>query len=258
MERDPYLHRRGETEGGAVVSGSGAPAPRYSIIVATLNEAATIEPCLHRILAVYPDECEILVVNGGTDATGTIVDAFARSCPAVRHIPNPDDRGKGQAVRRGVALARGQIHAQIDADLQFLPEELPRVIEPLRRGEADVALGSRFLGRPTRWEGGTPALRTIGNKAISAYASLLVGQRLTDVQAGLKAWTAAAIHRIDLQSDNYSYEVEIAAKAVLRGLRVIDVPIATEARHAGRSKVRLLPAGLSLVRDIALFRLGWR
>ena len=235
---------------------AGAITPRYSIIVATLNEHGTIAPCIHRILAVYPEECEVLVVNGGSDPTGEIVEAMAAVNPAVRHVRNRDDRGKGQAIRVGVSLARAPIHAQIDADLQFLPEELPRVIDPVRRGEADIALGSRFTDGSTRWSGSTPAMRAIGNKAISAYASLLFGHRMTDVQAGMKAWSARAIRRIDLRSDNYSYEVEIAAKGVMRGLRVVDVPITTAARQAGRSNVRPMRAGLALLRDISMFRLG--
>ncbi len=230
--------------------------PQYSIIVATLDEEGTIERCIRRILAVYPEECEVLVVNGGTDRTGEIVETLAATNPAVRHRRNPDDRGKGHAIRLGVSMARAPIHAQIDADLQFLPEELPRLIEPVRKGEADIALGSRFTGGSTRRAGGTPLIRTIGNKAISAYASILFGHRMTDVQAGMKAWTARAIRRIDLRSDGYSYEVEIAAKGLLRGLRVVDVPVTTGARAAGRSNVSLTRAGLALLRDVSMFRLG--
>jgi glycosyltransferase involved in cell wall biosynthesis len=235
---------------------AGSTRPRYSIIVATLNEQGTIERCIRQIMAVYPQECEVLVVNGGNDRTGEIVEAIARTNPAVRYTPNPNDRGKGHAIRVGVSLARAPIHAQIDADLQFLPEELPRVIDPVRTGEADVVLGSRFLRGSTRGRGSTPVIRTLGNKAISAYASILFGRWLTDVQAGIKAWSAQAIQRIDLRSDNFSYEAEIAVKGLWRGLRVIDVPITTATRQAGKSNVRLLTAGGALLRDIALFRLG--
>ncbi len=230
--------------------------PAVSIIVATLNEQGTIEECIRRILAVYPEECEVLVVNGGADRTGAIVDAMAVSHPAVRHVRNSGDRGKGHAIRVGIASARSPVHAQIDADLQFLPEELPRVIDPVRNGEADVVLGSRFTSGSVRGPGSTPPVRTLGNKVTSAYASLLFGRRMTDVQAGMKAWSAAAIRRIDLRSDNFSYEVEIAAKGLRRGLRVAEVPITTARREAGRSNVRLVTAGLALLRDISLFRLG--
>jgi dolichol-phosphate mannosyltransferase len=98
----------------------------------------------------------------------------------------------------------------------------------------------------------------MGNRAISAYASLCFGLRMTDVQTGLKAWTASAMRRIDLRSDNYSYEVEIAGKALMRGLRVREVPITTDARRAGKSNVTVVTAGVALLRDIAMFRLGMK
>ncbi|HOI10118.1 MAG TPA: glycosyltransferase family 2 protein, partial [Myxococcota bacterium] len=144
------------------------PQPGISVIVAALNEAGTIEACVRRIRAVYPDDGEVLVVAGGTDATADRVDAMAAADPRVRCIRNPDDRGKGHAIRVGIAHAAAPIHAQIDADLQFLPEELPRLADPIRRGEADVVLGTRFAPGATRLPGSTPVVRTLGNKAVSA------------------------------------------------------------------------------------------
>ncbi len=232
--------------------------PEISVIVAALNEADTIEACVRRVLAVYPGTCEVLVVAGGTDATADRVEAMAAGNPAIRCVRNPDDRGKGHAIQVGIAHATAPIHAQIDADLQFLPEELPRLVDPIRRGQADVVLGTRFLAGSTRLPGSTPVVRTMGNKAVSAFASLLFGRRMTDVQAGMKAWGADAMRMIAIRSDNYSYEVEIPAKALLRGLRVVEVPITTDHRQAGATNVRVLAAGLALVRDIAAFRLGWK
>jgi len=137
-----------------------------------------------------------------------------------------------------------------------LPEELPTLIAPLIEGRADVTLGSRFMTGSVRRPGSTPLLRTLGNKTASAFASLLYWHRMTDVQAGMKAWTRQAAHLIDLKSDNYSYEVEIPVKALRQGLRVMDVPITTDARAAGESCVNVLTDGLMLLRDISRFRLG--
>lgn len=232
--------------------------PGISVIVAALNEAGTIEDCVRRILAVYPGACEVLVVAGGFDTTADRVEAMAAVHPEVRCIRNPDDRGKGHAIRVGIAHATAPIHAQIDADLQFLPEELPRLADPIRRGEADVVLGTRFTAGSTRLPGSTPLVRTLGNRAVSAFASLLFGQWMTDVQAGMKAWSAEAMRTIAVGSDNYSYEAEIPVKALQRGLRVVEVPVTTDHRCAGATNVRVLAAGLALVRDITAFRLGWK
>lgn len=227
-----------------------------SILVAARDEEATIEACVRGVVAVATGPWEVLVVDGGTDRTGEVVRALARELDGIRHVRNDGDRGKGHAIRRGILEARADVMAQFDADLQFHPEDLPRVLEPIRSGVADVVLGSRFLDGSVREPGSTPLVRRLGNHAVSAYASLVARRRLTDVQAGIKAWTREAAERIDLQSDNYSYEAEIPVKAVRRGLRVIEVPVTTRARLAGRSKVHVARAGLALFRDITRFAMA--
>ena len=92
----------------------------------------------------------------------------------------------------------------------------------------------------------------------SGYASVLFGHRMTDVQAGMKAWTRRAAEAIDLKSDNYSYEVEIPVKALQAGMRVVDIPITTDARQGGETNVNVVVDGIPLLRDITLFRLGWK
>ena len=230
--------------------------PELSIIVATFDEQGTIEQCVRRILAVFPDGCEVLVVDGGSDDTETIARRIAAEDPAVRYVRNHNDRGKGHAIRTGVSQARAQIMAQIDADLQFLPEDLPKVAAPIREGRADVTLGTRFASGSVRLAGSTRWYRTLGNKTASAYASLLSWHRMTDVQAGIKAWTAEAIRAIDLRSDSYSYEAEIPVKALKKGFRVLDVPVTTDARQGGQTKVNVFSNGLPLLWDITRFRLG--
>ena len=146
--------------------------------------------------------------------------------------------------------------AEIDADLQFLPEELPRILEPIRDGKADVVLGSRFTKGSSRLTGSTTWLRTFGNFTTSLYASMLFFHRMTDVLAGMMAWSRKTIETIHLQSDNYSYEVEIPVKALRKGLRVIDVAVTTDARQGGVSCVNVVVDGLTLLFDITRFRLG--
>jgi dolichol-phosphate mannosyltransferase len=232
--------------------------PRLTVLVTTFNEEGSIEACLRRILAVYPCDCEVLVVDGGFDRTGEIVQDMAREFPAIRYVRNENDRGKGHAVQTGIAAARGQFIAQIDADLQFLPEELPRLLAPLEAGTADVVLGSRFLPGSVRRPGSTPWLRTFGNFVTSRLASWLVWHRMSDILAGMKAWTREASGKIPLRTLHCSYDAEIAVKAVMQGLRVVDVPITTDARQAGESQIHVARDGLVILRDIILYRLGWR
>ena len=227
-----------------------------TILVATFDEEDVIERCLRRLAAVHPTGAEILVVDGGSDRTEEIVRRLERELP-VRYVRNERDRGKGHAIRTGCASARGDVIAQIDADLQFLPEELPRLVAPIAEGRADVALGTRFAHGSVRRPGSTPALRTLGNKLASGYASLLFRHRMTDVQAGMKAWSRDAYDRFGpLESDDYAYEVEIPTRALRAGLRVVDVPITTEARAGGETKVNVVLDGLPLLVAITRFRLS--
>lgn len=223
-----------------------------TVIVATRNEEATIEEVIRRVRASVPG-AEILVVDGGSDATGDVALRLGRELARVRLVRNRPDHGKGHAIRVGIRAAEGSVHAQIDADLQFLPEELPALVAPILAGRADVALGSRFMRGSERGDGSTPFFRTLGNHTAGAYASLVSGQRITDPQAGMKAWTREAAARIALVSDNYSYEAEIAVRAVRRGLRVVDVPVTTHARAAGETKVNVVRHGLRLLWDLTRF-----
>lgn len=225
-----------------------------SIIVPTRNEADSIAHCLTRILNVYPDG-EILVVDGGNDATEEVVARFSAASPNVIYVRNCGDRGKGHAIQTGISRATRDILVQIDGDLQFHPEEIPLLVGPIERSEADMVLGVRFAKRSQRVEGSTPWHRSLGNRLISLYTSLLFGQSFCDVLAGMKGWRREVTTSFALQSDSYSYEAELVAKAVRYGWRVAEAPITTEPRRAGQSSVRVVKVGMQLLRDITYFRL---
>lgn len=224
-----------------------------SVLIAAFNEAPNIEACVRAVHAHTCEETEILVIDGGHDNTDEILAALSSECPRMRYIRNENDRGKGHAIRRGIAEAKGKVHIQFDADLQFIPEDIRPLASKVHKGECDVALGSRFTLSSQRDRDAT-ALRNFGNWAISAYASLLFGQRMTDVLAGIKAWSAEAARTIDLRSDDFAYEVEIPARALQRGLQVNEYPIGTRARVAGESKVSILGSGSAILAATTRFR----
>lgn len=236
----------------SAVTDSG-PLPEVSILIPAFNEEAGIEECLARVTSVMNERTEVLVIDGGHDGTAAKVRQIAALRPAVRYVSNHPDRGKGHAIRTGIREARGRWHAQFDADLQFDAADLPALLEPLRTGRADVVLGSRFLPASARDVEAT-WVRSLGNHVVSAWVSLLFGQRFTDVMAGIKAWSAEAATRMDLQSDDYSYELEIPARARRLGLRVVEVPVATRARAQGASKVSVVSAGLRALAAALRFR----
>lgn len=227
--------------------------PSFSVIIPAFNEAAGIDRCVRAVAAACRGDFEILVIDGGSDSTAKVLLETGQDIPQLRYIHNKDDCGKGHAIRRGIAESRGSVLVQFDADLQFMPEDILPLYEAVASGECDVALGSRFTPVSRRDENAS-FLRNLGNWSISLYASLLFGQRMTDALAGIKAWSSQAAKIIDLQSDDFAYEVEIPARALQRGLRVREYSVGTCARKTGESKVTIMGSGVSIAQAMTRFR----
>ena len=149
-----------------------------TVLVPCYNEGATVEDVILRILRVqlvYRLALEPVVVDdGSTDETPAIVSEY----PSVRLIRHGRNMGKGAAVRTGLANATGDVIVIQDADLEYFPEEIPRLVEPILRNQADVVLGSRFVGRRPEGMGSSHLL---GNRILSLAASLLLRRWVTDV-----------------------------------------------------------------------------
>jgi glycosyltransferase involved in cell wall biosynthesis len=155
----------------------------------------------------------------------------------------PIRRGQGMALRVGyeIALRLGAtVIASVDADGQHDPEELPLVVEPVARGEVDMAVGSRVLGEYQK----ESHLRHLGVYVLSGLVSLLYGQRMTDVSSGLRATSADLMRRLQLEQDQYSSEILV--EALRHKAKVREVPMTVRARSSGASKK---PSSL---------RYGWR
>lgn len=226
---------------------------RLSVIVAAFNEEKAIGATLADLHAHVPPETEILVIDGGHDRTGEVVRGWHERLPGLRYIQHENDRGKGHAIRTGIRGARGDVHAQFDADGQFFAKDLAPLIAPIERGELDVVLGSRFMVASGKDEAAA-WWRSGGNHIVSGWASLLFGHRMTDVMAGIKAWSKVAAGRFELTSDTFEYEVEIPCRAIHAGLRVGEVPVDTRAREEGESKVPVFRTGMKVLAATTRFR----
>ena len=227
-------------------------APLLSVIVPCYNERATVAELLRRVKDV-PMEKEIIVVDDkSTDGSKDVVAALARQWPEIRHILQPENRGKGAALRRGIEEARGEIVIIQDADLEYDPEEYPKLIQPILDGHADVVYGSRFEGYPRRvmlyWH-------RLGNTFLTFLSNMTTNLDLTDMETCYKAFRREIIQSIKLNSDRFGFEPEVTAKVAKRGYRIFEVPISYFGRDYWEGKKINWKDGLSAIWTILRYGL---
>lgn len=222
-----------------------------SILVPTFNEGKALGDLARRLCVAMPN-AEVWVIDAGDDGAKARVENF----PGFHYRRQEPRRGKGAAIRMGVEQATRPILAQIDSDLQFYPEDLPALISPILAGEVDMVCGSRLMPTSVRQERSIPGARLIGNRAVSAYASLLSLHGFTDILAGIKAWRREVTASFSQDADDFCYEAELPIKAIRHGWRVGDVPVRTDPRRFGRSSVDVVRTGWALLRNIPGYRWG--
>jgi glycosyltransferase involved in cell wall biosynthesis len=206
---------------------------KVSIIIPVFNEAATIGEVLARVDALDLDKQLIIVDDGSTDATPAIIDGWQaeHDDTLVLHQAN---RGKGAAIRAAIPHVDGEIAIIQDADMEYDPVEVPQVVEPIMRGVADVVFGSRLSGgRPQR---AYLFSHLVANRFLSLLTNVLFNTTLTDIETGYKAFRADVLRSLDLRSDDFAIEPEIAAKVCKRHLRLYELPISYYGRTYDEGK----------------------
>jgi hypothetical protein len=201
------------------------------IIVPAYDEEGGIRGVLRRIPNdVLGHEVKTVVVDDGSkDATAAI--ARAEGVPVVTHVVN---RGQGDALRTGFAIARAEgaeVVINLDADGQYKPEELDRLVKPIIEGEADFVLGSRFMGFYEE----SGSVRHIGVVFFSRLISLLTGVKVSDCTNGYRAIRVSELHKLDLREDRFNAN-EITLEALRNKLRFHQVPVSMMSRAAGETK----------------------
>ncbi|MBI2616503.1 MAG: glycosyltransferase family 2 protein [Gemmatimonadetes bacterium] len=204
-----------------------------TVVVPAYNEAGTVEQAIQQ-LRNLPLTLEVIAVNdGSSDDTGAILDVLQRQGLVQRVIHQPTNRGKGAAIRAAVTAATGHVIVVQDADLEYDPQELPRLIDPIRLGKADAVYGSRFQSGPRRvlyfWH-------SMGNRLLTLLSNMLTDLNLTDMETCYKMVRADVFKSLHLRSNRFGFEVELTARLAQAQARIWEIPITYSGRTYAEGK----------------------
>lgn len=195
--------------------------PLLSVIMPCFNEADTLPHILQAVHAVTIDKEIIAVDDHSSDSTLAVLRAEATRIPAMHVIHHPRNRGKGAAVRSGLAHARGHIVIIQDADLEYDPNDYHQLIKPILDKRIEVVFGSRFMGSHT----GMYFWNALGNKGLTFLTNFLFNSWISDMETCYKVMRTYIMRSLHLQSNDFRIEPEITAKVLRKGYRIFEVPI---------------------------------
>ena len=202
-------------------------APRkalLSVVMPVYNEVETVMQVIDRVMGLDFDLNLIVVDDGSTDGTRDLLAQIDDERILV--VLQPENKGKGAAVRTGYDHANAEIVTIQDADLELDPTEIPKLVEPVAAGEVDVVYGSRFMHG---WKHRN-ALNAFANWFLSGLTNVLFGTRLRDMEACYKVFRTEHLTKFELKADRFDFEPEITAKLCKLGLSIREIPIRYQPR----------------------------
>jgi glycosyltransferase involved in cell wall biosynthesis len=220
---------------------------KLSVVIPVYNEMPTLREALQRVTAVDLDKEIIIVDDGSTDGSRELLadlrdkgieswlprPGARRGGNEIRIHLQPHNQGKGAALRAGFALITGEIVVIQDADLEYDPQDIPHLIQPIVDGIADVSFGSRFIGTPRRalyfWH-------MLMNRGLTLASNMLNDINITDMETCYKAFRSEVIKAIEIEEDRFGIEPELTAKVAKMKLRIYEVPISYHGRTYDEGK----------------------
>ena len=207
--------------------------PKVSVIIPVYNEADTVGEIVERLTSVPFDKEIIVVDDGSTDGSGEVLRKLAAShADALNLVALPENRGKGAALRAGFAEAAGDLIIVQDADLEYDPEDIPKLLAKIEEPDVDLVYGSRILARTRRGY----AAFYLGGIAVSLVASLLFRTHLSDEPCCYKLFPRKLLDEIRLKCEGFEFCPELTANALRRGYAIREIPVSYRARsfHEGK------------------------
>lgn len=206
-----------------------------SVIVPAYNEENTICQVVDTLLAGVENLGEIIIIDDGSrDRTGEICRQLQSSNPLIHYFPQPINMGKTEALKEGFKRSTGDIVIVQDADLEYDPAEINRVVKPIEEGKADVVYGSRFQARnPSQ----SFYFRSyLANRLLTLFSNLFTGHKFSDVETCYKAFRGEIIRNMIITSKRFGFEVEVTAKIAKLAIRVDEVAISYNGRSYAEGK----------------------
>ena len=200
--------------------------PTLTVVVPVYNEEASLAACVERVLQIADPQLSlevVLVDDGSTDRSGDVAMRLTQADHRVRLVKHDINRGKGAALQTGFTHATGDFVAVQDADLEYDPQDLKRLLSPLTEGKADVVVGSRFAA------GGAHRVlyfwHSVGNKFLTFLSNMFTDLNLTDMETCYKVFRRDVLQGIELREQRFGFEPEIVAHMARLKLRIYEMGI---------------------------------
>jgi len=228
---------------------------KLSILMPVYNEYTTLASAVKEVLSVdFPCEMELVIVDdGSTDGTRELYPSVADDPRITLHM-HQRNQGKGAAIKTASEIATGDYVIMCDADLEYSPSEIPRLLGPVLAGDAKVVYGTRMFGSHNSYS----YWYVIGNRGVTTVANILFNCYISDLETCFKLVPADLYRQLEVRETGFGMEAEVTAKLLKRGIRPYEVPISYKARSREAGKKLTWRDGVEALWILVRIRLSRR